>query len=107
MPQPDLMLVIGVAGSGVEHTVAHGASSAPLSPTGGQWRLTRGEQSAVVIQLGGALRDYEVNGRPVLDGFPAGSALTGGRGRLLVPWPNREPGATHVLRWGLSPWGGP
>ncbi|ROQ35831.1 carbohydrate kinase (thermoresistant glucokinase family) [Streptomyces sp. PanSC19] len=58
-------------------------------PTGASWRLVRGDQSAVVVQLGGALRDYAVNGRPLLDGFPGGSAITGGRGQLLVPWPNR------------------
>ncbi|WP_370416385.1 gluconokinase, GntK/IdnK-type [Streptomyces fradiae] len=58
-------------------------------PTGATWRLVRGEQSAVVVQLGGALREYVVNGRPLLDGFSAGSAITGGRGQLLVPWPNR------------------
>ncbi|MCX2180550.1 AAA family ATPase [Streptomyces sp. SKN60] len=58
-------------------------------PTGASWRLVRGEQSAVVVQLGGTLREYVVNGRPLLDGFSAGSAITGGRGQLLVPWPNR------------------
>ncbi len=59
------------------------------SPTGASWRLVRGDQSAVVVQLGGALRDYTVHGRPLLDGFPEGAAVTGGRGQLLVPWPNR------------------
>uniref|UniRef100_UPI000A3AD306 gluconokinase, GntK/IdnK-type n=1 Tax=Streptomyces sp. NRRL B-24572 TaxID=1962156 RepID=UPI000A3AD306 len=67
---------------------AVGAPSAS-GPTGASWRLVRGDQSAVVVQLGGALRDYAVNGRPLLDGFSRGSAITGGRGQLLVPWPNR------------------
>lgn len=61
----------------------------PSSPTGRSWRLVRGEQSADVVQLGGALREYAVNGRPLLDGFASGAAITGGRGQLLVPWPNR------------------
>lgn len=68
---------------------------APPGPTGAQWRLTYGEQSAVVVQLGGALRAYAVNGRPLLDGFSAGSAVTGGRGQLLVPWPNRVGGGRY------------
>lgn len=64
-------------------------------PTGLQWRLTHGEQSAMVVQLGGALREYTVRGRPQLDGFEAGSAITGGRGQLLAPWPNRVGGGRY------------
>ncbi|MEV6329195.1 gluconokinase, GntK/IdnK-type [Streptomyces sp. NPDC051909] len=64
-------------------------SSASPGPTGDTWRLVRGDQSAVVVQLGGALREYAVSGRPLLDAFSAESAITGGRGQVLVPWPNR------------------
>lgn len=70
-------------------TVVRDGPSASPGPTGASWRLVHGEQSATVVQLGGALRDYVVNGRPVLDGFSPGSAITGGRGQLLAPWPNR------------------
>lgn len=77
------------------HTVARDGPSASPSPTGASWRLVRGEQSVTVVQLGGALRDYVVNGRPLLDGFSAGSAVTGGRGQLLVPWPNRVAGGRY------------
>lgn len=59
------------------------------SPTGQQILLRHGEQTAVIVELGGALRDYAVGGRPVLDGFSADERITGGRGQLLVPWPNR------------------
>ncbi|WP_338492143.1 gluconokinase, GntK/IdnK-type [Streptomyces sp. SJL17-4] len=85
------------AGSDSERAV-HGAFAGPSespSPTGVSWRLVRGEQRAVVVQLGGALRDYVVNGRPLLDGFSAGSAITGGRGQLLLPWPNRVGGGRY------------
>ncbi|MFE5483929.1 gluconokinase, GntK/IdnK-type [Streptomyces sp. NPDC056527] len=71
------------------HAVARDGVNESPGPTGESWRLVRGEQSAVVLQLGGALRDYVVNGRPVLDADSAGSAITGGRGQLLIPWPNR------------------
>ena len=40
-------------------------------------------------RLGGGLRSYEVAGRPLLDGFPAGDRPTSGRGQVLAPWPNR------------------
>ncbi|MFI9103240.1 aldose 1-epimerase family protein [Streptomyces fildesensis] len=59
------------------------------SPTGQQILLRHGEQTAVIVELGAALRDYTVEDRPVLDGFSADERITGGRGQLLVPWPNR------------------
>ncbi|MFI1696643.1 gluconokinase, GntK/IdnK-type [Streptomyces bobili] len=86
------------AGSATEqaaHTVVHGGPSTSGSPTGAQWQLTHGKQSAVVVQLGGALRDYAVNGEPLLDGFFAGTAITGARGQLLAPWPNRVGGGRY------------
>ncbi|MFD4691080.1 gluconokinase, GntK/IdnK-type [Streptomyces sp. NPDC058463] len=61
----------------------------PVSPTGEQWTLTWKGQKAVVVQLGAALRHYEVDGRALLDGFAPGAPITGGRGQLLIPWPNR------------------
>ncbi|MFG3138466.1 gluconokinase, GntK/IdnK-type [Streptomyces sp. NPDC048211] len=61
----------------------------PASPTGDQWTLRWRGQQAVVVQLGAALRHYEVDGRTLLDGFAADAPITGGRGQLLVPWPNR------------------
>ncbi|MEX0171029.1 gluconokinase, GntK/IdnK-type [Streptomyces sp. LMG1-1-1.1] len=77
------------------HSFAGGGDSESPGPTGASWRLVRGDQSAVVVQLGAALREYVVNGRPLLDGFSTGSAITGGRGQLLVPWPNRVGGGSY------------
>lgn len=57
--------------------------------TGEQFRLSHGEQTAVVVELGGALRRYAVGERQVVDGFGADDVITGGRGQLLLPWPNR------------------
>ncbi len=59
----------------------------------------RGSQSAVVVEVGGGLRKYEVGGRSVLDGYPAGDMVTAARGQPLVPWPNR-------LHGGLYTWDG-
>nr|WSX49328.1 aldose 1-epimerase family protein [Streptomyces sp. NBC_00974] len=67
----------------------------PPTASGEQWRLSHGAQAAVVVELGGALRHYEVGGRPLLDGFAAGERITGGRGQLLVPWPNRVGGGRY------------
>ncbi|MEU2631271.1 aldose 1-epimerase family protein [Kitasatospora sp. NPDC007106] len=60
-----------------------------VSRTGRQLTLRHGDQVAVVVELGAALRSYTVDGRPVLHGFDAGDRITGGRGQILVPWPNR------------------
>ena len=60
-----------------------------LLPSGRQVELSAHGQSAVVVEVGGALRDYRVGGRPVLDGFAEDAMSTGGRGAVLVPWPNR------------------
>ncbi|MEU1312746.1 aldose 1-epimerase family protein [Streptomyces cinnamoneus] len=59
------------------------------SRTGRQLTLRRGSHSAVVTELGAALRTYAVGERTVVDGFAAHDRITGGRGQILVPWPNR------------------
>ncbi|HEY2311726.1 MAG TPA: aldose 1-epimerase family protein [Gaiellaceae bacterium] len=56
---------------------------------GGQVEIAQGEQRVAVVTLGGGLRSYEVAGRALLDGFPAGARPTSGRGQVLAPWPNR------------------
>lgn len=61
----------------------------PRHPTGGQHELRWGGQRAVVVQVGGGLREYEVDGFPVLDGYGADEMASGGRGQVLIPWPNR------------------
>jgi aldose 1-epimerase len=35
------------------------------------------------------VREYDVAGVPVLDGYPADQMQTGARGQPLIPWPNR------------------
>ncbi|WP_371501206.1 aldose 1-epimerase family protein [Kitasatospora sp. NBC_00374] len=68
------------------------------SPTGQQLTLRHDEQTATVVELGGALREYTVGGRPVLDGFAADRRIAGARGQLLVPWPNRIGGGRYHWR---------
>ncbi|MFF4578490.1 aldose 1-epimerase family protein [Streptomyces sp. NPDC001389] len=59
------------------------------SRTGRQLTLRHGAHEAVVVELGAALRSYTAGGRAVIDGFAAQDPVTGGRGQILVPWPNR------------------
>jgi aldose 1-epimerase len=58
-------------------------------PTGAQHRISYGEQHATVVQVGGGLREYEVAGFPVIDGYGADEMARVGRGQVLAPWPNR------------------
>jgi aldose 1-epimerase len=64
-------------------------SELAVSVDRGQIEIACGAQRVGVVTLGGGLRSYEVGGRAVLDGFPAGEQPKSGRGQVLVPWPNR------------------
>jgi aldose 1-epimerase len=61
----------------------------PELPSGEQYELRRGNQRAVVVEVGGGIREYTVDGQPVLDGYPEQEMVLGGRGAVLAPWPNR------------------
>ena len=58
-------------------------------PSGEQVEIRYGDQRAVAVTVGGGLREYEVAGVPVLDGYAVDAIADGARGQLLVPWPNR------------------
>lgn len=60
-----------------------------LAPTGDQFQIEAGGYRAVVTESGAALRLLERDRRPLLDGFAEDALPTGGRGQLLMPWPNR------------------
>ena len=60
-----------------------------MLPSGRQVELVAGDQRAVVVEVGGGLRTYTVGGRDVLDGYAADAMCSGGRGQVLIPWPNR------------------
>ncbi len=60
-----------------------------LPPSGAQLELRQGDQRAVVVEVGGGLRSYEVGRRRILDGYPEHVMAGGGRGQVLFPWPNR------------------
>lgn len=43
----------------------------------------------MVTESGAALRELTFAGRPLVDGFAQDDMATGGRGQILMPWPNR------------------
>ena len=57
--------------------------------SGEQWTIRAGGHEATVVEAGGGLRTYRVDGRDVVAGFEVDEAASSGRGQLLVPWPNR------------------
>jgi aldose 1-epimerase len=57
--------------------------------SGAQIEIRHGLQRAVVVEVGGGLREYEVDGQPILDGYAVDAMADGGRGQPLLPWPNR------------------
>jgi aldose 1-epimerase len=57
--------------------------------------LSHGNQRAVVVEVGGGLREYTVGGEAVVDGYGPDEMCSGGRGQILAPWPNRIGGGTY------------
>jgi aldose 1-epimerase len=66
-----------------------GSESGAPPPSGTQIELVQGHDRAVVVEVGGGLRAYTVDGADVLDGYAEEEMCTSGRGQALIPWPNR------------------
>jgi aldose 1-epimerase len=62
---------------------------AAIAPSGEQFELTLDGQRAVVVEVGGGLREYSAGGRHILDGYGADEICPSGRGQVLAPFPNR------------------
>ncbi|RHW23453.1 aldose epimerase [Nocardioides immobilis] len=60
-----------------------------LPPSGEQFRIEAAGYAAVVTESGAALRSLTCDGRTLVDGFAEDAMAGGGRGQLLMPWPNR------------------
>ena len=65
------------------------------APSGRQFEITNGAQRATVVEVGGGVREYDVDGRPVLDPYPRDAMVDGAHGAPLVPWPNRLDGGRY------------
>src|SRR4051812_22319515 len=67
-----------------------GAGISPFPPPSGeQYEIRHGGQSATVTEMGATLRAYAHDGKPIIDGFAIDAFASGGRGQVLAPWPNR------------------
>ena len=62
---------------------------ASVPPSGRQLTISSGAQRAVIVEVGGGIRLYEVAGVDVLDGYGLDERCTAARGQPLTPWPNR------------------
>jgi aldose 1-epimerase len=58
-------------------------------PSGAQWTIAAGGHEAVVVEVGGGLREYRAAGVAYVDGFDIGEMCPGSAGQVLAPWPNR------------------
>ena len=58
-------------------------------PSGTQFEIASDDQRASVVEVGGAVRSYDVADQRVLDPFPLEAMCDGAHGSPLVPWPNR------------------
>ncbi len=66
-----------------------------LSPSGRQLRISLGDASCVVTEVGAGLRSFEVAGDPIVYGYDEAEICSGGRGQVLAPWPNRLEDGTY------------
>ena len=68
---------------------APGGSMAGFSPSGEQFEISHRGQRATIVEVGGGVREYAVDGRAVLDPYPPDAICDGAHGAPLIPWPNR------------------
>jgi aldose 1-epimerase len=57
--------------------------------SGEQWSIRAGGHEAVIVEIGGGLRAYTVDGVPVVDGYAEDEVCPAYAGAVLAPWPNR------------------
>jgi aldose 1-epimerase len=58
-------------------------------PSGRQYEISTGGQRATIVEVGGGVRAYSVDGRDVLHGYPVDAVCDAAHGTPLIPWPNR------------------
>ena len=58
-------------------------------PSGQQFEIAFGDQSAVVVEVGGGIRSYRDQDRDVLHPYAVDAMCDGAHGAPLIPWPNR------------------
>jgi aldose 1-epimerase len=66
--------------------------------SGEQWTIASGDQRAVIVEVGGGLRTYQVGDWDVLHGYAEDEIAPGGAGQVLAPWPNRLGDGQYTYR---------
>ncbi len=57
--------------------------------------ISHGPWEAVIVEVGGGLRNLSRGGAAVLEGYAEDEMASGGRGQPLLPWPNRLAGGAY------------
>jgi aldose 1-epimerase len=61
-----------------------------MDPASGEQHVIRdGDDQAVVVEVGGGLRELVLGGRAAIEAYPESEMCGAGHGQLLLPWPNR------------------
>lgn len=60
-----------------------------VPPSGEQYEIAYARHRVVVSEVGATLRQFNVDGLEVIDGFELSERASDGRGQVLSPWPNR------------------
>ena len=63
--------------------------------TGIQFRISAGDYSATVTELGAGLREFRHRDQPVITQYEPDELPPAGAGQLLAPWPNRIDGGRY------------
>ncbi|MGH3802153.1 MAG: aldose 1-epimerase family protein [Pseudonocardiaceae bacterium] len=67
-------------------------------PSGEQWSISSGGHRANLVQLGGGLRSYDVDGIPLLAGYNERVLPAAAAGQVLAPGPDRLAGGSYTFR---------
>jgi aldose 1-epimerase len=68
-----------------------------IAPSGRQYALVSGDQRVIVVELGAGLRSYKAGTTDIVDGYRRNEHSEGGRGQVLLPWPNRIAGGRYTF----------
>jgi len=68
-----------------------------VHPSGKQFRISAGGHAATIVEVGGGVREYTVDGQPVLQPYPLEAMCDGAHGAPLIPWPNRLAGGRYTF----------
>lgn len=66
--------------------------------SGAQWNIRCRAHQATLVEVGGGLREYLVDGEHVVEPYPADSICAKAAGQILAPWPNRLGGGSYEFQ---------